>query len=153
MLNQIVSTRAICLDIRDQLAHHIQLVVAGEYQLIPLQADELLNDVHHAVRLEHLLPQVIRGIPVRICRVALAAVITGTVAALVEGQEEGLVPGELRGHPRLVQVNTEERQDALVELKANFTRIAVSLPLLLGVFYILAGELVLQLKGKHGNAV
>ena len=153
MLNQIVSARAICLDIRDQLAHHVQLVVAGEDQLITLQADELLNDVHHAVRLENLLPQVIRGIPIRVGRVALAAVVTGAVAALVEGQEEGLVSGELRGHPRLVQVNTEERQDALVELEADFTRVAVGLPLLLGVFHILAGELVLQLKGKHGNTV
>lgn len=52
---------------------------------------------------------------------------------MVEGQEEGLVSGELRGHPRLVQVNTEERQDALVELEADFTRVAVGLPLLLGV--------------------
>ena len=137
----------------NELTHHIQLMIAGEDQPIPLQTDEFLDDVHHAVRLEHGFPEIIRGIAVGVGRITLASILAGAVAALVEGKEEGLVTGELCRHPGFGQIHAEVGQDALVELEADLPRVAVVHPLALGIVHRLAGVLVFQLEGKHRDAV
>ena len=151
MLNQIVVANTVCLDVTDQFAHNVHLVVSGEDQAIALQADELLDKIHHAICLEYILPQIVSRITVGVGRVTLAAVVTGTVAALIKGQEICMIACQFGGHPRLIQVNGKVRKNALVELETNLTRIAILLPLALCVLHALSGELILQLKGKYRN--
>lgn len=153
MLDQIVVSSAVLFDMGNELAHHIELMIARKDQLVPLQADKLLQNIHHTVRREHSLPKVVGGIAVRVGRVALAAVIACAVAATVERQEEGLVAGEFCGHPRFAQIHTEKCEHAPVETKGGFARVAVGFPLVFRVLHALAGELVFQLKGEHGDAV
>ena len=87
MLNQIVAADAVCFNVADQLAHNVHLVISGEYEFISLQTNELLDDVHHTVCLENILPQVISGITVRIGGVALAAIVTCAVAPWLNGRK------------------------------------------------------------------
>lgn len=166
VLDEIVPACTVGCHIRDQLAHHVQLVIAGEddplsgegllrsvgqQQLLlrHLQMDKLLQNVHHAVLLEHLLPQVRRGVALGIRRVPLAAV----VAALVEGHKEGVLAPKLRGHPHIRMVYGEVAQDTLVEPDAEFPGVPVVHPLPHRVVCGLAGVLVFQLQGEHGDAV
>ena len=115
--------------------------------------DKLLQNIHHAVLLEDLLPKVSGGIAVGIGGVALAAVVARAVGALVERQEEGILPGQFRGHPDLQLIHAEVAQDTLVELKADLPRVTVVHPLALGVVHRLAGVLVFQFEGEHRDAV
>ena len=153
MLNQIVVANTICFDIADQLANNVHLVVSGENQSVALQADELLDNVHHAVCLENLLPQIVGGISIGISWVALATIVTGSVAALVERQEICMFASQFGGHPCLIQINAEVCKNALVELKAYLAGIAIRLPLVFRVLNALTGELVLQLKCKHRDTI
>ena len=50
-------------------------------------------------------------------------------------------------------VNAEIAQNAFVKLKAEFPRVTVKHPLLLGVIDILPRILIFQFKGENGNAV
>ena len=102
VLNQIVMANTICFDIADQLANNVHLMVSGEDQSVALQTDKFLDDVHHTVCLENLLPQVVGRITVGVCGIALAAIMTGTVAALVERQEICMFASQFGGHPCLV---------------------------------------------------
>ena len=115
--------------------------------------DELLEDVHHGILLEDGIPDVVCDVAVGVLGVALAAVDAGAVGALVERQEEGLVPVELGGHPGFVQVHTEEGQDTTVKLETDLARVAVALPLDFGILHALPGHLVLQFEGEHRDAV
>lgn len=101
-----------------------------------------MQDVHHAVPLEHPLPKVGGWVTVRVGGVALAAILSGAVGALVEGQKIGILSGQPGGHPNLGVIHAEEGQDALVKLEAGLPRVPVIHPLALGVFYILTGVLV-----------
>lgn len=170
MLNQIVPPGTVGRDVGQQLPHHVQLMVPGKDQrllsdglhgavwellflLFHLQMEELLQDVHHAVLLKDLFPEVGRGVAVRVRGIALAAVLPGPVGALVEGQEPGILPGQLGGHPDLGVIHAEKAQDALVELKAEFPWVTVIHPLPLGVLHGLPRVLVFQLKGENRDAV
>lgn len=154
MLDEIAVPRAVLPHIGHQFAHHVQLVIPWKNQsFVIFQAHELLQDVHHAVFLEHLFPEVGGGVAVRVWWVACAAVPTCPSRALVEGQKAGVFARKPGGHPYLGQVYAEIAEDALVELEAHLPRVAVVLPLLLGVLHGLPGVLILQLKGKHRNAV
>ena len=154
VLNQIVVAGAVSAHVGQELAHHVQLMVAREDQLFIFRGmNELLQNVHHAVLLEDLLPQVGGGIAVRISGVALAAVVARAVGALVEGQEEGVLSGQLRGHPDFQQINAEVAQNALVELETDLPWVAVVHPLAFGVVHGLAGVLVFQLEGEHRDTV
>lgn len=153
VLDQIVVAGTVLIHVRHQHPHHVQLVEAGEDQPIPLEADELLDNVHHAGGGEDHAPEVVRGIALRVGRVALAAVLAGAVAAHVEGQEIGLLSGQPGGHPGLRQIHAEEGKNPLVELEAELPGVPVLLPLLLRVLHALPRELVLQLEGKDRDAV
>ena len=137
-----------------QLAHHVQLMVPGKDQgLAVLQAHELLQNVHHAVLLEHFFPEVGGKVAAGVGRVACAAVPPGTVGTLIEGQKAGVLARQPGGHPHLGQVYAKVAQNALIELETHLPGVPVVHPLLLGVLYSLPGELVLQLKGEHRDAV
>ena len=91
-------TSSVSGHIGNELANYIKLVVSGEYQpfldnllvgcrvrfLFDFEVHELLYDVEHRILLEHLLPEIIGWISIRIGRVALAAVVPSSVATLVE---------------------------------------------------------------------
>ena len=137
-----------------QLTHHVQLVIPGEDEgLAVLQAHELLQDVHHAVLLEHFFPEVGGKVAAGVGRVACAAVPPGTVGALIEGQKAGVLARQPGGHPYLGQVYAKVAQNALVELETHLPWVPVVHPLLFGVLQGLPGELVLQLEGEHRDAV
>ena len=170
MLDQIVVPDTVRRHIGQQLPHHVQLMVAGKNQrllsdslhgaiweplflLLHLQMDELLQDIHHAVSLKDLLPEVGRGVAVRIWRIALAAVLSGPIGALVEGQEVCILPGQLGGHPDLGVIHAEIAQNALVELETELPWVTVIHPLPLGVLHGLPRVLVFQLKGENRDAV
>ena len=170
MLDQIVMSCAMFPDMGDHLTHHIQLMVTREDQdlfcdrllrpfLHPfllfgnLKVDELLEDVHHAVLPEHVLPEIGRGVAVGIGRIPCAAVFAGAAAALVEGEEVGILTSQLCGHPDLGVVHGEIAQDSLVELEADLPGVTVVHPLTFGIVHGLPRVLILQLKGKNRNAV
>ena len=115
--------------------------------------DEFLDNIHHAVFLKDLFPQIGCRIAVGVCRIALAAVASCAIAALIERQKIGILSGNLCGHPYLSMVNGKAAQNPLVELKANLARVAVIHPLSLGVVDGLPGVLIFQLKRKDGNTV
>ncbi len=136
VLDQVVPPGTVRRHVGQQLPHHVQLMVAGKNQrllsyslhgavwepfflLLHLQMDELLKDIHHAVPLKDLLPEIGRGVAVRIWRIALAAVLSGPVGALVEGQKVCILPGQPGGHPDLGVIHAEIAQDALVELETE----------------------------------
>ena len=124
VLDKIVSSRSVGRHIFQQLPHHVQLVIAGKNQrflfdqflsavrhpflfFLDLQMDKLLQNIHHAVLLKDLLPEVGRGVAVRVWRIALAAVLPSPVGTLVEGQEVCILPGQLSGHPDLQMIHAE----------------------------------------------
>ena len=113
-----------------------------------LEEDELLEDLEPGVPLENPFPQVGRGgTAVRIERVAGVAVV-----ALVERQEEGVLPGQLGGHPDLAVgdgevdhgagAEPEQRRGLRVALAVLLLRVADGL-----------GGVGLQLDRRHGQAV
>jgi hypothetical protein len=92
-------------------------------------------------------------VALRVGRIALATVAAGPGRALVERQEDRLGPREPRGHEDQVRVDGEVGQrppgeDAIAGIP--LLRVAV---LRLRVPDGLAGEVVLQLRGRDGNAV
>ena len=154
VLDEIVLSGTLLPHICHQLAHHVQLMVPGKNQgLAVLQAHELLQDVHHAVLLEHFFPEVGGKVAAGVGRVACTAVPPGTVGALIEGQKAGFLARQPGGHPHLGQVYAKVAQNALVELETHLPGVPVVHPLLFGVLHGLPGELVLQLKGEHRDAV
>ena len=115
---------------------------------------KLLQNVHHALFLENVFPQIACDVVLVGCGgIALAAVFASARRALVEGQEECRFAVELCGHVHVVQVDAEECEDTAVELEDDFARVAVVLPLQPCVGYTLASELVFQFEGDKRNAV
>ena len=155
MLDEIIMPGAIRPHMGNQTAHDMKLMKTRKQQhfLILVIAHELLQNVHHAVFPEHILPEIGGRIAVRIGGIALAAVTASTVAALIERQEKRILPGELRRHAGFELVNTEIGKNAAVEAETQLSRIPVKHPLPLGVFDVLPGVLVFQLEGEHGDAV
>ncbi len=170
VLDEVIAPRAVLPDVRDELAHDIELVEAREDQrflsdlffravrlrllfLRHLKMDELLHDIHHAVRLKDRLPQIVGGISAGILRIAFSAVVSGAVAALIERQEEGLLAVEARRHPHRGEIDAEIPEDAAVEAEAGLFRVAVLAPLTHCVLDVLSLELVLQFEGEQRDAV
>ena len=154
VLDQVIMPRSVLSDIGQQLAHHIQLMIARKNQRFAVfQIHKLLDNVHHTVLLKDILPQIRCRVTVWVCRIPLAAVVSGSVGALVKGQEIGVLSGELCGHPHLGVIHAEIGQNALVELEAKLPRVTVIHPLPLGIVHRLAGVLIFQFKGEHRDAV
>ncbi len=153
MLDQIIMPCPISFNISHYLSYNVKLMESWEYELVPLETDELLYNIHHAVCIEYMLPQIVSRIAIRIGRISFSSIITGTIATLVEWQEICLLAGKFCCHPCFGKINTEERKYSFVELEAYLPWISICLPLLFGVLYTLASELVLKLKSKHRNTV
>ena len=117
VLDQVPATGAPSGHVRQELAHHVQLVVARPYLLPPLASglvvlalDDLgvvLDDVGQPAAGERFLPQVVGLEPVGVRRVAAAA-----VPPPVEGQEPRFLALEVGAEPHLVVVHGEVGQAA-----------------------------------------
>ena len=167
VLDQVVVPRPLAARGSDQRAHRIPLVVAREDQrlalllravravaLLRLQVDEVAEDVEQAVAPPDALPEVGGRVAVRVRRVALPAVVPQ-----VEGQEDGLRPGQAGRHRDLGGADREVDQRAALEgeqrlilLGVGVARRAVVLVLPDGVAERL-GEVGLQLGGGDGDTV
>ncbi len=115
------------------------------------RVDERSDEVEPRVALPHLLPQVGGVVPVRVRRVAVAAVPPGAARALVERQEASPVALEPRGHAHTVGVDGEVDERAGPEDQVR--RVAVRAVLLHRVLNALAREGILQLGRRGGDAV
>ena len=157
VLDQVAPARAVLPRVGQQLAHHVELVVARQdlHRLLlaglrVLGLDDLgvvLEDVGQAVAGEDALPEVVGLEPVRVRRIAGAV-----VPALVERQEPRRLALQVRAEPHLVVVDGEVH-DAAAELEELLARVAVALVLLDGVLDRLLGQAVLQLEGGDRQAV
>ena len=131
VLDQVVVAGALSPRSRLQPPDRVELVVAGkEHQLLCdllprlpplllLQVHEAADDVHEAVPLEYLLPEVGGSVPRRVIRIPLAS-----VAATVEGKEVRSLTGELRRHVRQLVVQCEVDQGAGAEAEDREARVA-----------------------------
>ena len=157
VLDQVPAAGAPSGHVRQELAHHVELVVARP-QLLPslaaglvvLALDDLgvvLDDVGQPAAGEGFLPQVVGLEPVGVRRVAAAA-----VPPPVEGQEPRFLALEVGAEPNLVVVHGEVGQ-AAPQLEELLAGVAVALVLLDRVFHRLLGEAVLQLEGGDRQAV
>ena len=156
VLDQIPFADAAGLGIGQELAHHVELVVAGKDLLLLLpplvvlllhDLGVVLDDVREPGLGQNLLPQV----------VGLEAALVGRVAgpvvpALVEGQEPGILALQVRAHPHFLVVHREVHH-AAAELKQQLLGIPVALVLLHRIIHGLFGQPVLELEGGHRQAV
>ena len=170
VLNQIIMAGAMFAYMADELPNHIQLMETREdkrlflgnldrlivhnlFLVLDLQMDKPLENIHHAVLLEYLLPEIGGRIVILVRRIALAPVLACPVGALVEGQEIRILPRQFCSHPDFCMVYTEITKDSLVELEADFSWVTVIHPLTLGILHRLPRILVLQLPGKDWNTI
>ena len=161
MLDQVSLAGAVVTRVADEPAHAVELLVAREDQealaspapgnvFLRDLLDELANEVEDAVAGPDALPQVVG-------RVALTGgrdrwIPRAAEAPLVEGQEAGLGPCELRGHEHLFRIHGEVGQAASVA-EQRFPRIPVVLVLPDGVLDGLSSEWVLEFGREDGNAI
>ncbi len=157
MLNQVGLAHPFLLGIRQNAAHHVELVIAGEEQCLPLlsglfvllnrELGELLNDVGQAAARENVLPQVRRLVPVRIDRVALPV-----FEAFVERQKVAVIARQLGAHESFVWVYREMHQ-AAAKLKQRLLGVAVGTVLTNGVLGFLVCPRVFEFQRRHRQAV
>src|SRR5712664_1635568 len=137
VLDQIALTCSVASSVGDQLAHGIELLVAGkdEETLAGLAApvillldlvDELADEVEHAVASPDVLPEVARG-------VAFLGRRDGRVpgpaeAPLVERKEHGLPPSKARGDEHQLRIHREVGQAPAVG-EQRLARVAINLVL------------------------
>ncbi|MNZ92459.1 hypothetical protein D3C78_1114860 [compost metagenome] len=118
MLDQVTLAGAFAAGAVDQLADHFPLVKAREDQGFPggqlavealaglaLQMQEAAQHLEPGIRLEHPLPQVAGGVLAVVGRQRVAG--AAFLVAHVEGQEEGVLAGQLGGHRHLVLADGE----------------------------------------------
>lgn len=168
VLDQVLLPRAVCADVVQQLVQHVPLVIAREDEAFPdrdlagggvfffglFQMQELVQKLLQGIPAQHPLPQVGRGVAaVRGRRVARAAHFARAVAALVEGQEKGLLPLQAGGHFDVEGVHGKAGEHAALEVEKQVVRRAVLPELAHGVLHGLAGERVFQLQADDGDAV
>ena len=143
--------------IRQQLPHHVKLVVAGENLLALLLAGLFVLLLHHlgvvlenvgeALRGEDALPQVVGLEAGGVGRIAGAV-----VPALVEGQKPRNLALQVGTHPDFVVIHREV-DHAAAKLEDQLARVAVAPILLDGVLDGLLGQAVLELESGDGQAV
>ena len=169
VLDQIVCASTFLAHVCNDLPNHIVLMVAREDQLFLSDSlsdtvlchfflflyvgNEAVKDIQKRVALEDLFPNVVCIIPVFVVGIARATGHTGPVGAHVEGHEVSSIIFELSCHPRLIEVNCEVDQEAVVQPEGKLLRAAVLLKLLHGAPNVLTLELVLQLNRHNGDTV
>lgn len=112
-----------------------------------------MDEVKQAIPLEDFFPQIACGISIGILRIACATSHTGTIGALIEGQEPGFAICKLGGHPRFVEVNGKIDQETVVQTERKFLGITVTFVLVDGTDIVLPGQLVFQFECHHGDTV
>ena len=135
VLDETVDTGPVTPGGVDDGTHRMPLMEPGEQGdsllglLVLVGVDEIAQDVEPGVALPHLLPQ-IRGLVAVDWRwwVARSSWMTGTRAALIEGEEPGLLPGEPGGHGHVVRVDGEMHERAAGEDQVG--RVAIGAVLL-----------------------
>ena len=157
VLDQVAPARARPRGVLQELAHYVELVVAREDLHTLLRAAParlrlqklrvVLDDVRQRDGREDPLPKIAGLEAAGVRRVARAVVVP-----LVERQEPGRLALQVGAEPHLVIVHGEMRQ-ASADLEQPLTRVAVAAVLLDGVVHGLFGEAVLQLEGRHRQAV
>src|SRR3990172_1938083 len=157
MLDEVPVTGSALAYVCEQLPYDVQLMVAREDLQLTLAAGGLvlfldnlsivLEDVGEATPRQKFAPEVVGLQPIRVRRVAGAV-----VPALVEGQEEGVLPLELREHHHLLVIDRQVH-DAALELEQKLSGVSVAAVLLNRVVHSLLRQVVLQLEGCDGQAV
>ena len=143
------------------LAHGVELVVAGEDDRAPRWTScrprrarlhsrwtKRARMSSQAVALPDLLPEVSGAVAAGVVGVAGAG-----PSAPVEGQEDGVLPGQPGGHEHLVGIDGEMDQGAPLEGEQRVPGVAVGAVLGDGMLDGLAGELVLELDGGDRQSV
>src|ERR1041385_2076740 len=142
------------------LAHRIELMVAGENEVLPpndlsadlalvnFQMDESVQGVEETIAPQNLFPQVGSLVARWILRIARPAMIP-----LVERQEVRTLPGKASCHVNLVRVNRKMDERALLELEYQVIRIAVVAILEFRVVNRLASHGILEFGCGDGNPV
>nr|WP_288612907.1 hypothetical protein [uncultured Victivallis sp.] len=170
MLDQIILSGADRLDVGDQLADHIELVIAGKDDffdagffhgtvglpgrlLFPQGVDEFLQNIQKAVFLQDVAPDIAGHVVPLNGGISGAAVVSGTVGSLIEGQKESLFTFEPGGHGALIQIHRHEDEEPMVEFKCGFPVVPIILPLMDAVFDALPGQLILEFQAENRDAV
>src|SRR5699024_2035948 len=112
------------------------------------------QQVEPVVDVPDRFPQVGGAVPALVgCRdrIARATGVPRAFGAGVDGQDTGVLAGELGGEEHQVGVDGEVYEGALVE--EGFARVPVAHVLVFGVVDVLPGQGVLQLGGGDGDAV
>jgi hypothetical protein len=158
MLDQVLLTGAVLASVGLQLEDGVPLVVPGEDHHFAstflgwsplrrlLDMDEPGQQVQPVVPLPDTLPQVRRAMPGRVWRVALVPVVSE-----VERQESGRLAREPSGHRDLLGVDREMDKGTTAE--RDVPRVPVPAVLSYSVLDGLAGDVVLQLRCGHRDAV
>ena len=170
MLDQVFVPRPLAARGVEQFAHHVPLVIARKDQafllvlaafpvllVFDLQVHEAGQDVEQVVRQQHLVPQVIGGVAVRVG----GHVVAGPAVrrALVEGQENRVLALQPGRHVHLVLAHRKVHQRAAFEAQQRLRLFrhrvdgqAGRLVLAYGPLHRLL-ELGLQLQRRHRQAI
>jgi hypothetical protein len=122
-----------------------------------LEVNETGEDVEQVFGQQHLIPKVVRGVPVDVVRHVVArAAVRG---AAIEGQEDRLLAGEAGGHGDLVLADGEVDEGAAFEGEQRFGLLSDRVDRQTRGLVLFDGtvggllELGLQLQRGHGQAV
>lgn len=116
--------------------------------LLLVDVDEPLKDLHPAVLRPDLLPEIGSSVPGFVWGIPRTVVVS-----LVEREEVRVVAGEFRRVLYDVRVDGEMDQSPAFEFEERFRRIAIRLVLLLRIFDVLPRHGVLQLRRRDGDSV
>lgn len=157
VLDQVVLPDFFRFGLGEELAHHVELMVTREDQVLATlllqlaaRAPDLLRRLLHmqvvfeqieeGIGLEDVFPQVVGAETVRVDRI---------FGVLIEGEEEGLVGRQPGGHKDLFVADGEVDQAAF-EAEERLLGVTVALVLFDRLFDELAGEGVFQFAGEGG---
>ena len=156
MLDKVTSARAVRPRIRHQFAHRINLMIAGENNLLhraPLRivfhAHKMLNNIQQRIGRQNFAIQILGAIAIQIGGITRPI----HAVALIEGQENGFAIGKPRAHRHGFRIQRKVHEGAPVGAEQRLLGAAAGLVLLHGVLGTLAGEIVFQLHRHHRNAV
>ena len=118
-----------------------------------LKEDEVVDEIHEAVTVQNLPPQIGGPVSVGIGWIAGAAVDIAGIAAAIERQEKCFCSIELGGHVDLFGVDGKMYDSAFLEEEQRSMRISVSLILVDGIAPGLAGRGIFEFQRHQGNTV
>lgn len=169
MLDQVILPGAARTNVRHDLVHHVELMVARKNQLRLFHrfgaggggnflfffhvCHIAVEQIEQGVAAEDGFPKIIGGVAVRVGGVALPAGYAGAVGALIEGDKAGGGTLQGGGHVGVVEIDGEIDEETVVEFETEFAGIAVVFELLHRVGNVLPFELVFEFEGDDRDAV